>query len=181
MSNFTAEFKGPIEGYVVNYLAANFWRVQASMTRPDCMQEAQLVFLRCKRNYEHDVDNPAHFMALFKRSWSNHFTDLAEKDTAQRQCGQLPQDMEEPTGPEPVGELENAGYLRVMVAQAPREVAMVLNLFISAPSELLELAMAAWRQRGHLEAGGNKHVARMLGLPADSRPLDLVHDYFSAD
>lgn len=174
MSKFQPEFKGPIEGYVVNFLATNYWRVATSMTHADCVQEAYLVFHRCTR---YEVENAKHFMALFKRAWINQFTDLTNNDTKHR-AAQLPQDMEEPDRPEPVGETDNAGYLRVLVQQAPHEVKLVLNLFLSAPSELLEMAMQSWRGAGKLDAGGNRHVARMLGLPEDSRPLDAVQSYF---
>lgn len=176
VSAYKPEFKGPIEGWVVNFLTDNYWRVQATMTRLDCLQEAHLIFLRCSRRYK--AENAKHFMSLFQRCWINHFTDLTVDDTKVKQCGPLPEDLEEPTGLQLVGELDNDGYLRHMIAQAPSEVSLVLTLFLNAPSELLDMAMKSWRSKGKLRAGGNAHVARLLGLPADSRPLDAVQQYF---
>ena len=67
-SKFTPEFKGPIEGWVVNQLERHYWRVQATMTRMDVMQEAYIKFHHLKMKYEGDVTDPQHFMALFKTS-----------------------------------------------------------------------------------------------------------------
>ena len=50
-SKFTPEFKGPIEGWVVNQLERHYWRVQATMTRMDVMQEAYIKFHHLKMKY----------------------------------------------------------------------------------------------------------------------------------
>jgi hypothetical protein len=55
---------------------------------------------------------------------------------------------------------------------------MVLNLFLNAPQELLELALTTWRKNGKYRADGDKAVARMLGLPADSTPITTTRTYF---
>jgi predicted RNA methylase len=67
----------------------------------------------------------------------------------------------------------------VMIRQAPREVTAVLNLFLSAPHEIMELALAAWtgpdkRKR----AGGSERINRMLGLPLHVDAMQGVRDYF---
>ena len=75
--------------------------------------------------------------------------------------------------------IENEGYLRTLVRQAPREVALVLALFLNAPQELLELALTSFRRVGRAgeRTADNRRVAALLGLPEDSKPLDSVERY----
>ncbi len=174
------EFKGPIEGYVVNFLKKNHWRIAATHDREEALQEAYVVFLRTAARYPL-VDGPAHFMSLFKRSWANEFNDLSVKATYARQMvsEHLFEDGEEATWTrDSVGDLDNDGTLAVMVRQAPAEVVMVLNLFLSAPQELLELALSTWRKNGRYKADGDKAVAKMLGLPEGATPVTNTQKYF---
>lgn len=176
---FTPTFKGPIEGYVVNFMQTNYWRVQATMTRVDVMQEAYYVFLRCSRKYSATVEGPQHFMALFKTAWRNHFTDLAHSDSQHRCDGTQDGSV---TTTEVVGETENEGYLRTLVRQAPREVALVLTMLFNVPQEILEMCLSPRSRSGRNggDAADNARVAQLLGMPPDSKPLDAVRDYFAA-
>jgi hypothetical protein len=178
--SYLPEWKGPVEGYVVNFLKKNYWRVAATHEYEEAMQEARLVFLVCASHYPL-LDTPQHFMALFKRTLENEFHDLSEKATKARAL--LPEQMDEdgPSMYDVVGELDNDGALRTMVRQAPSEVVMVLNLFLNAPQELLELAQRAWRREGHYGADSDKAVARMLGLPEGSTPVTTTKRYFDQD
>lgn len=181
--SYIPEWKGPIEGYVVNFLAREMWRVKRTHTFDEALQEAYIVFLRTAARYTM-VETPEHFMALFKTSWANEFTDLSNKATAARQLVPemvMTDEEGEQYRREVAGDLENDGMLAVMIRQAPKEVLMVLNLFLNAPQELLELAMETWRRQGKYRADGDKAVARMLGLPADSKPVTQTQDYFAPD
>jgi hypothetical protein len=178
--SYLLDFKGPIEGYVVNYIKRHGWKVESTQTRDDLLQEAYLVYMKIGRKYP-DLKDPPHFMALFKTAWSRRFTELANEDTASRVLTQLVTRNEE--GEEavldPVGDADNDGALAVMIRQAPREVTAVLNLFLSAPQEIMELALAAWtgpdkRKR----AGGSERINRMLGLPLHVDAMQGVRDYF---
>lgn len=173
------KFEGPIEGYVVNYLTKNHWRIKNTHDHLDAKQEAYAVFLRCAAKYP--TVEPAHFMALFKTAWHNEFVDLSHKATAVRNevAQRLFEDETEADMVDGiVGELDNDGALAVMIRQAPKEVLMVLNLFLTAPVELLELAGAAWLKQGKYRADGDRAVARMLGLPPDSKPMTETQRYF---
>lgn len=175
----THSFKGEIEGYATNYFHKNLWKISATHDLDDAMQEAWFIFRKCDAMYA-DTE-PAHFMALFKTALNNRTMNLAKVATRVRNTVSIHQhdpelivsvDME-------VGETDNAGYLKRLVAQAPAEVKQVLSLFLSAPSEILEAAMDAWQSSGKRGAGGNEHVCKLLGLPAGSKPLDAVQEYFS--
>lgn len=180
-AHYIPEFKGAIEGYVVNTLAREHWRIQRTHDWDDAMQEAHVVFLKLVAKYPL-MDTPQHFMALFKTSWSRHLTDLGHKATVARALvsENSAEDEDGQThSRESIGETENAGLLALMVSQAPAEVTSVLALFMNAPTEILELAMSAWRSRGHYRPEGEAFVCRALGLPPGSQPLRQLIEYFS--
>lgn len=170
-----------IEGYVVNFLTKNYWRVQSTETREDCMQIAYVVFLRCKRRYP-DVEDK-HFMALFKTAWGHEFTDLSNENTALRKVYGNPQGDEvyssDPTlDREVIGDLDNEGVLATMIRQAPREVLMVLNLLLNTPQELLDLAERSWKKRHRSQPFNSEHVAQLLSLPEGTDVMGKVEAYF---
>jgi hypothetical protein len=175
------EFKGPVEGYVVNYVTRNGWKVASSQTRDDLMQDAYIVYARVIAKYPAVSDAP-HLMSLFKTAWHRHFLDLAKADT-QARAVLAPLVSRDEDGREvdldPVGATDNDGCLAVMVRQAPREVGAVLNLFMSAPQELLELALSSWQGPDkRTKARGCEKINRLLGLPPHLDSLQAVHDYF---
>lgn len=179
--DFTPEFKGPIEGYVVNFMNKNYFKVARTLERSDVMQEAYVVFMRVASTYP-EVEAPQHFMALFKTSWYNHFTNLANADTASRimvQPVSYTTDEGGEIATDYAGDLDNDGYLSVMVSQAPSEVTQVLNLFLSAPQELLDLALGAWKGRDRrCRTGGSKRICQMLGITPERDVLKIIEEYF---
>lgn len=184
-SPFIPEFNGPIEGYVVNFLAKNLWRVKTTHTHDEAMQEAYLVFLTIVTRYP-NLDTPQHFMALFKTAWDNHFHDLSKASTTARTATPASQLTHNMDGEEQemnldrfIGETDNSGFLAVMVKQAPKEVMMVLNLMLNAPQELLELAQRTWRTNGKYRADGERLTEKMLGLPPGTEPLRQTKEYFT--
>lgn len=179
---YLPEFKGAIEGWVVNHMRSNYWRVASTIEREDVMQEAYVVFLRVKRRYP-AVEGPKHFMSLFKMAWVNQFTDLANEDTARRAEVPMPSrrtDDGDEIAYEPVGELANAGELGVALSQAPSEVKAVLQLFLNAPQEILELALGSWQYGDkRRRATASSRVCRLLGLPETLDVMKITEEYFS--
>ena len=109
---YEPEWRGEFEGWVANFLKANYWRVEATMEREDAMQEARLLFYRLRGRYQ--VEEARHFMALFKTSYIRRFHDMS-RDSSDH----APQVSPEDTRP---GSTENVGHLMTMLRQAPREV-----------------------------------------------------------
>jgi hypothetical protein len=177
---FEPNFEPEYLGYVCNYLRTNHWRVASTVPFEDAQQEAYCVFLKCKRVYSGKVTEPAHFMALFKTAWSRRFTDLSNENTEEREHITVAQD-DEVHEMQSAGATDNDGYLATMIRQAPSEVNMVLSLFLNAPQELLEVALAGWRGGSdkRMRSGGSKHINRLLGLPEDQDTLKQVSDYFT--
>lgn len=178
---YLPEFKGPVEGYVVNFLRGKMWRVSATHTREEMMQEAYIVFLRCAARYAARVENGAHFMSLFKTAWNNEFNDISQRATVAREpiSENVLTDEGDVEALDSVGDLDNDGSLAVMIKQAPKEVILVLTLFLVAPQEVVNLAMESWRSSGKYRADGDKAISRMLGLPEGSTPMTDVKEYFS--
>lgn len=184
MHAYKPEFQGPIEGWTVNHIHANFWRVSRVREREDLHQDAQLVFLRCAAKYP-DMDTPQHFMSLYQRAWMNHIHDLSNLQTQvkaevsmQREAAL--EDTEDRYEPELIGDLDNDGYFAVKLHQAPHEVKRVLNLFLNAPQEILDLALGSWKGRDRrCTTGGSKKICRLLGLSDDLDVMQMVSDYFT--
>lgn len=178
---YSPEFKGAIEGWIVNHTTKNHWRVRRSHDRADLMQEAYIVFMRVQAKYP-GLGQPQHFMALFKTAWTRRFTDLANLDTQSRFQVEHPMrrfDDGESAELEAIGDRDNDGMLSVMLRQAPDEVKMVLNLFLSAPQELLDLALGSWNGVDRrCKAGGSRKICQILGLPLDLDVMQLTEDYF---
>lgn len=128
--SFVPCFKGPIEGYVVNFLKRNYWKVAAHHEFEDLLQEAYFKFLVVKEKYPEVID-PPHFMALFKTSWKNHFTVLAAK-----QAGDLSIIESDLLGVRTLQQIQekhgkaaayNGGPLAVLISTAPIAVKALLN------------------------------------------------------
>lgn len=178
-STYKPCYDGPIAGWVMNHVQANLWRVSRVRQREDLMQDAYEVFLRVAKKYPNE-DTPQHFMSLFQRSWINHVHDLSNANTRQRaEVGFSRTGSEEAYEWEPSGDTNNDGELAVMLRQAPSEIKMVLSLFLNAPQEILDLALASWRGKDRrCVAGGSARVCRLLGLPEDRDIMQEVADYF---
>lgn len=173
---FVPVFDGGVKGWTINYLTKNAWRVERIMTFDDCMQEANLVFLRVKRAYPR-VTEPQHFMALFKTSWTNRFNDLSEENTKIRNNEVLLslKGAVMPVEDNRVGDMANEGELLVMLRQAPREVRMVLDLMLRAPQEIVDLVFTGWRKD---KQRGSSRINKLLGFPPEQETLQHVEDYF---
>lgn len=73
---FVPRWEGECKGYAYN-ATRKFWpALQAWHEWDDLMQEAFLVFLKCKRRYYACVDKPEWFMALFKVSLHNRLVTM---------------------------------------------------------------------------------------------------------
>jgi hypothetical protein len=177
VGHYVPEWSGSVEGYTVNQVTKALWRVAITHDRDDLMQEARIVFLKCERAYP-AVDTPQHFMALYKTALANRINDLARKHTTIKDVSVGAADDHERGLRGQVGALDNDGYITAMVRQAPREIAMVLALFLNAPAELLELAENAWGAQKRQRESANAMIRRLLGPEVGERPIEQVESYF---
>lgn len=178
------KWDGPIEGYVMNFLRANFWRVSATMEFEDCTQEAHCLFLRLAQKYS-PIDTPQHFMSLFKISWINHFNDLSTLDFKLRRMIAMSYESseEESTNYEAlvdqlVGDLDTSGHLYQMVMQAPQDVRTVLSFILNAPDHLVNAVCESWTGSPRRQRKGNSILCKYLGFPEDRNLLGDLVRYF---
>lgn len=179
------EWQGPIEGYTKNYLAKNYWRVASVMDWDDAMQESRAIFVECVIRYKDKVDNPAWFMSLYKTVLFSRFTNYANYATRQRHVvfeHQLVRDDDEADSPitqrDEVGDSDNNGYLATLVREAPADVKEVLALFLNAPVDLLESAIAAWQSRNGKGGVSSRLLCALLGREVDEDVIGRVQEYF---
>lgn len=174
------EWKGPIEGWVVNTMRSQFWRVSRIMDHEDYMQEARCIYLRCAARYPM-LDTPEHFMSLFKRAWLNRLHDLSRSNSAaalEVKPG-VDEDGEDRIVADPIGETDCSGFVTTLMNQAPAEVRAVLALMLSAPAELLDLALQSLR--GRSDRTLNRWLNARIGLPPRYDTVAQVRAHFGED
>jgi hypothetical protein len=174
---------GPVEGYTVNFLKKNFWRVQAHMEYQDAVQEAQLLFVHLKRKYG-CLDTPQHFMAIYKVSLLNEFNEIAARDGKYRkevsdsQIHATEDFNYVETMMGVTGDTDNEGMLHIMIQQAPEEVKQVLRLFVETPIEVLEQFARVWKKKGRNMEFGNHHLCHLLKIKEGTDLVGKVRAYF---
>lgn len=134
---YTPRYDGPIEGFVVNFIRKNIWRVPSYLTEEDLMQESHLLFWKLKTLYT-QVDNPKWFMTLYKTAFSNRINDLSNrKSKSVDEC--LESDMGEDVEiAERHSGGSNEGYFHVLLDQVPQDVRTALNFLDSCHERVYE-------------------------------------------
>jgi|SRR3990167_8072454 len=184
--NSKLPYKGSIEGFVINYINQNFWRVGEITSKEDLIQESLYIYYKCKNKYKKIWnENAKWFFSLFKSSFINYFHGLSVKNTEKMDneiCIDVEENYEEFISIYAINRQDyNEGYLLVLIEQAPEEVGAVLSLLFNAPKELLEEVGIAWRLRGKRKVQQNEHLCNLLGYNSDSvNLLDAVFNWFNS-
>ena len=182
--SFVPEFKGKIEGYVVNYLKKNYWRVAAHHEYEDLLQEAYFKFLVVKDKYP-EVVNPPHFMALFKTAWNNHFINLSKTQTKDITIieSQLMGEISLFELSDKKGRVnDHEGDVTILLKQAPEEIQLLFAALDD--TDLVKLL----RQKSQKIRNGNRRarrettnqaLCRILGLnPEDVDIRNMLFNHF---
>lgn len=113
--NFTPEFVGICEGWYVNEMRRQKWRVGHEHDLDDLMQDGWLYFCKVADQYAAAVHDHKHFFALFRACIRNHFNVLANARTKRKeeQVETLPDRHYEP-------ELDE--FIRTLLEQAAGDV-----------------------------------------------------------
>ena len=160
----------PFEGYARKYVKKHFWRVKAVLfTEEDALQQAALVFARCRNAYEGKVDNPAWFMSLFKIALVNEWHSLAVADSATVRCSEMPDGYDETVQPD--------GPLAAAVAGASNELRTFLRVLGNAPAEFLDILLnypADHADAGEADSIYNQRIKRLIGISGSS--ADIVSE-----
>lgn len=165
---FRATFTGPVEGWAVNYIYHNAWRVPAEHGPDDLYQDAWVVFLRVADHYP-GVKKPEHFMSLYQRAFINHITNLANKRTRRASWEQMlidPSAIEEQTNALLIAPNHfEQRQVRRQIKGAPRAIKTLVKALHIDPLTL-ERASAAPRVkrcRGRRETS-NEYFCRLVGF-----------------
>ena len=180
---YVPKFEGAIEGYVANFLRANYWRVAASMEFEDCLQEARWLFLKLDKRYG-VMDSPKHFMALYKQSWHRYFIDLSKRDTKQRNevsdINRQEEGIDTYNGfvEAIVGDTDCSGSLLILIQQAPEDVRTVLSFLLGLSDISTESEIIFGKGGNRKAAGSNKILCQLLGFPNGTDILGRIYSYF---
>lgn len=169
-AKFTPSWEGSIEGWVVNFINKQLWRVRPHFEFDDLYQDAYMFFLVCTERYPEVVD-PPHFMSLFQRCFSNRINDLASRRTKDRVFAYYDENSE--IGPPTSGDIlmrqqktcpeMMQADLDLLLDDAPPAVRALAETCLSAPDELL--AFLRDEATGLRETIGER-LGRLLGVPA---------------
>lgn len=109
----------------------NLWKVRHALGDfDDGLQQCALVFVRCNTRYEKQVNDPAWFMALFKRAVQNEFITLANKDSRLRSAVITRHG---------VPDAEALESVLLASASMSTELRSVVSMIANGPREMLEL------------------------------------------
>lgn len=164
---FVPQWEGSIEGWTINYINKNLWRVQPEHDIDDLYQDGYMFFLECKRRYPQVID-PPHFMRLYQTCLRNHITDLAWKRTQRAEVGSVAEDgtnLLDENNPDVKG--MNWFEYAVLIADAPPVVAKAVRRLTESTKRQLYC-----RRPGGLRETRNELLCRLGGV--DPRKVDLV-------
>ena len=122
---YVPRWPGPIEGHAVNTAKHFYGALHPWHEFDDLLQEAYIVFMRCKRAYGSTVDNPAWFMSLFSNSLRNRFLNMIKH-------GPRYNFIEDTNLTSPNAETnEDAdGYLNLLLKELPPVLSMMIRLAV---------------------------------------------------
>ena len=118
---FVPRFSGPIYGRTINIIKSFYPKLCAEHEFEDLVQEAYLVFYKCKKNFR--GDNAAWFMALYSRSLINKMINILDKSGRYSSIEELA--IED----EPATKFDRA-FLMVSLKELPARARYQLGIFL---------------------------------------------------
>lgn len=170
---YEPKWAGEIEGYSKNQIRKRIvWLEVIGFEFEDVLQELFIKFREVVLKYK--VENPKHFMALYKVTVLNYFNTMSIK---------YREDKKYLTGEAFEHVTQNIqgsgnGSIRMVIEKAPEEVKQVLKLMLNTPLEMLEaLGLSGTKKMG---VRNNKLICKVLGY--NHRKINLtekVHTYLT--
>ena len=167
---WSPDWDNEIQGFTKNFINANSWRVDRLSHFDDLMQDAFLIFWKCKEAYPRVIE-ARHFMALYKRALANATHDkaaykkrregvevLLDADVADFYAGRI-------------GEITNAGYAAALIAELPEELRfMLVTMAQGLPIKASQPKRRGLKPRESL----TMQLRRIFRLPINSDPLQII-------
>lgn len=145
MIKYVPRFPGPIQGRAINLVKKFYPQLCSEYEFDDLLQEAYLVFMRCKELYGSTVDKRSWFMVLFSRALQNKLINLSKKTGRYISIEAL----EETAFPEPATE-GNETYLSCLLGELPEEVKQLVAAVVSGAVADGRLAFAQMKRKYNL-------------------------------
>lgn len=168
--------------WTAKYIHKHRGMAEGSDDFQDLMHDAYLVFRYVRATYPL-ISDPPHLMALYKTALRNEFLDKYEK---KRQKFIHEVSYEESLGTEDkkiidtLGELNNEGYLKVLISELPHEVRELLSIF-NDETKLAQLRKEPVQSRLAKLAGipakritMNGALCRLLGMPPGTNLREML-------
>jgi DNA-directed RNA polymerase specialized sigma24 family protein len=167
---WTPSWSEEIEGYTANFIRTNSWRLDRLDQFQDAMQDAFLIFWKCKETYPRVIE-ARHFMALYKRALINSTHDKASR-RKRRDAVEVLLDVDAiDFYAGRIGETTNAGYAAALLAELPEELRFMLNkLAQGLPQEPVQPKTRGLKPRESL----TMQLRRIFRLPINSDPLQII-------
>lgn len=129
------EWEGsPFQKWAARYIAKNLWRVREAVgDYNDCMAEAALQYIVCRKRYGLTTNSNKHFMYLYKQWFESELNTHSSKDSRNREAA-LSLSRNEPfVQPEAIS---------IKLNDASSELKQIMKVILSAPQEVMDVLRA---------------------------------------
>lgn len=160
-------------GWLHSYARSNFWRVSSWYDYEDLVQDGFLCYAICLEKYALVVKEKEHFMALLKRTYWNHVTDLSVRRTRLNETPacDLAVDDDGSYFENLVGGKPDDVSFAAIIRDAPNDVAAVLKIIITDVG--LATLRKSYRRKDGTRETLNERLCKLVGFDPDV--IDLSH------
>lgn len=151
-----------IRGWTLNYIRENKWRYEHINDVEDLVQDAYLVFLKVTDSYPRVVEAP-HFMAIYKTSIHNAFTDKSREYRRKLALIDESVDASDYTGEMYVEPIDMTSPLRTLLHNGPEELKLFIN-FLSDDKNLEQLRAPQREAKGQPRLTFDQRISKLLGI-----------------
>lgn len=136
------------EIWLINTAKKNFWRVATWYDLKDLINDGYLCYYTVIERYPHATE-PEHIMSLFKRTYINHITDLANRSSRQVDCIEACLNFTEESQINAFIESYACDFSSLLqtILEAPQVVAEAIKAYIADPDIFAPLESYADRTR----------------------------------
>lgn len=150
--------------WMLKTVRAEFWRIAGWCDFEDVIQDGAVCYWTIRRRYPQAKSQP-HIMALFKRAFRNHLTNLARSRTKHTLAAQAFNDS---VGPDTCQDAEMAR----LITEAPTPLRRCLETIVANP-DLLALPLRDRRE------SANEWLCRICGLESQDQMRLALRSYLA--
>ena len=165
---FKPRFDKRIAGWSATYAKKHVWKFGGQLDVDDLMQEAWVVFQRCRERAI--FENSKHFMGYFKTAFSRKIIDLTRTNTRKALLGagvNLP-------NPELLESTDHALEAAKLISRMPDEIRLIVQAVLSNPNGKM-LRDETGRE------STNEYLSRISGVGFADHRTQLVTKIISMD